>query len=156
MAAEPNGCRHCGAAQRFHCQRWTDAAGWHTWTEPTDEQRKARMLARRNMRLAARSEPTAMTTEQTVYVVRQDFEASAVFATEDLARDHCLTVARAKAQQKLDRYGWLPIGERVPDEPKWKSDDHHSWPLGADGVTSTFGVSYYPLPVRTAAAIPTS
>lgn len=43
----PNGCRWCGLDQRDHMQRWTDEAGWHTWTAPTDDQIKARMQARR-------------------------------------------------------------------------------------------------------------
>lgn len=49
---EPNACRWCGIGRREHMQRWTAAAGWHGWTEPTDEQRKARMLARRARRTA--------------------------------------------------------------------------------------------------------
>lgn len=45
-------CRHCPLPQRLpdgtpHAQRWTDAAGWHGWTAPTQVQIKARMLARR-------------------------------------------------------------------------------------------------------------
>lgn len=50
---DPSGCRYCGVDQRAHGQRWTRAASWHQWTEPTMEQRKARMLARR-----ARKAPT--------------------------------------------------------------------------------------------------
>ncbi|WP_242890160.1 hypothetical protein [Actinomadura litoris] len=44
---EPSGCRWCGLAEREHLQRWALGAGWHGWTEPTQKQRKARMLARR-------------------------------------------------------------------------------------------------------------
>ena len=44
---EPSGCRHCGVPEREHMQRWTTAAGWHQWAEPTQEQIAARMLARR-------------------------------------------------------------------------------------------------------------
>lgn len=45
----PDGCRWCGIAELRH---YTQAArpengGLHQWTEPTDEQRLARMLARR-------------------------------------------------------------------------------------------------------------
>lgn len=49
-AVEPNACTWCGIGQRDHYRQWTTAAGWHKWTEPTDEQRKARMLARRTRR----------------------------------------------------------------------------------------------------------
>lgn len=45
--ADPNSCRHCGVPQRSHGQRWVPDAGVHGWTEPTPEQRKQRMLARR-------------------------------------------------------------------------------------------------------------
>lgn len=45
-APEVNGCRWCGVPRREHAQRWTDGVGWHTHTEPTDEQRKARLTAR--------------------------------------------------------------------------------------------------------------
>lgn len=44
----PNGCRHCGIDQRRHARQWTEQAGWHTWTQPTQEQMKARMKARRS------------------------------------------------------------------------------------------------------------
>lgn len=44
----PSGCRHCGVEARDHCQRWASSVGWHRWVEPTQEQIKARMLARRN------------------------------------------------------------------------------------------------------------
>ena len=47
----PSGCRWCGIDQRDHAQRWTPPSkggpGWHKWAQPTQEQIKARMLARR-------------------------------------------------------------------------------------------------------------
>lgn len=50
----PSGCRHCGIDERGHARRWTppskDGPGWHQWTPPTQEQIKARMLARRAAR----------------------------------------------------------------------------------------------------------
>lgn len=46
----PAACRHCPIPERDHMQRWTKAAGWHQWTEPTDAQRLARMKARRGAR----------------------------------------------------------------------------------------------------------
>lgn len=52
---EPNGCRHCGVAERVHYRRFTEAfpwqtPGWHNWTAPTDGQRLRRMLVRRAAR----------------------------------------------------------------------------------------------------------
>jgi hypothetical protein len=43
----PNGCRWCGIEDREHFQRWKPPVGWHQWVEPTPEQRKERILARR-------------------------------------------------------------------------------------------------------------
>lgn len=49
-APPTNGCRHCGLPVREHMQRWSAHAGWHKWVEPTQEQIKDRMLARRAQR----------------------------------------------------------------------------------------------------------
>ncbi|PJN00828.1 hypothetical protein CG740_23270 [Streptomyces sp. CB01201] len=46
-AREPHGCHWCGIAQRGHGRQWTEAAGWHPWTPPTDNQIKGRMRDRR-------------------------------------------------------------------------------------------------------------
>jgi hypothetical protein len=43
----PSACRHCGVERREHAQRWTEDAGWHVWTAPTQQQIKDRMKARR-------------------------------------------------------------------------------------------------------------
>jgi hypothetical protein len=45
--SSPNGCRFCGIDQQQHATRWTPGPGLHTFTEPTNAQRKTRMLARR-------------------------------------------------------------------------------------------------------------
>jgi hypothetical protein len=46
----PSACGWCGIDEGEHCTRWVKGAGWHFWQAPTDEQRKARMLARRAAR----------------------------------------------------------------------------------------------------------
>jgi len=46
----PNGCRWCGIDQRGHARQWHDAAGWHTWEQPTQQQISDRMTARRARR----------------------------------------------------------------------------------------------------------
>lgn len=46
----PNACRECGIDKRGHGRQYTEAAGWHAWTPPIQEQIKARMLARRAAR----------------------------------------------------------------------------------------------------------
>lgn len=43
----PSACRWCGIPERLHMQQWKPPVGWHEWQQPTQEQIKARMLARR-------------------------------------------------------------------------------------------------------------
>ncbi|PBC72286.1 MULTISPECIES: hypothetical protein [unclassified Streptomyces] len=47
---QPNSCRWCGIDQRQHMQQWKPPVGWHQWEQPTQDQIKARMLARRQQR----------------------------------------------------------------------------------------------------------
>jgi hypothetical protein len=46
----PASCRHCPIPQATHGRQYTDAAGWHCWTPPTDRQRLDRMREQRNAR----------------------------------------------------------------------------------------------------------
>jgi hypothetical protein len=55
--AEPSACRHCDIPYREHYQQWTQAAGRHQWTAPTDSQMLARMLARRASRTTTDRRP---------------------------------------------------------------------------------------------------
>lgn len=48
----PFGCRWCGTERRFHGRRNLRGRNSHLWTQPTQAQIKARMLARRNARKA--------------------------------------------------------------------------------------------------------
>ncbi len=50
--AVPNGCRWCGHDRHGHFSGWHRGGEWHTWAEPTDEQRLTRMRARREARRA--------------------------------------------------------------------------------------------------------
>lgn len=54
LTREPGACRWCGIENRPHGQRWNRAVGWHVWTAPGDVQRKERMRARRDERLASK------------------------------------------------------------------------------------------------------
>jgi hypothetical protein len=51
-APTPFGCRWCGLEEYGHMQWWLPGRGFHCWTQPTQAQIKARMLARRNARKA--------------------------------------------------------------------------------------------------------
>lgn len=55
----PSGCAHCGLERHLHFQRWTDAAGWHKWTEPSREQIRDRMRQRYAERQAQMARETA-------------------------------------------------------------------------------------------------
>lgn len=48
--SEPYGCAHCGEAKRYHGRRYLTGVGMHGWERPSDEQVKARMVARRAAR----------------------------------------------------------------------------------------------------------
>lgn len=48
----PAACRHCHLTERAHGLQYTNAAGWHHWAPPTDQQRLDRMRARRAARKA--------------------------------------------------------------------------------------------------------
>jgi len=52
MSADPSACRHCGLPKEGHCQQWSEAAGWHVWTEPTKAQRYAAIRANAAQRKA--------------------------------------------------------------------------------------------------------
>lgn len=45
--ANPNSCGLCGIDQRGHGSQWRWPVGWHSWTSPTQQQTRDRMLARR-------------------------------------------------------------------------------------------------------------
>lgn len=46
----PNGCRWCGIPKGSHGWQWLPGQGMHQWEQPTQEQIKARMKARRAAR----------------------------------------------------------------------------------------------------------
>jgi len=51
LPVEPSACRFCDVPEREHMQRWKWGVGWHVWAAPTQDQRKERMLARRDAAL---------------------------------------------------------------------------------------------------------
>ncbi|MFE2965565.1 hypothetical protein ACFXKC_18165 [Streptomyces sp. NPDC059340] len=51
-APTPFGCRWCGTEQGGHGRRWMPSKSMHGWERPTEQQIKARMLARRDARKA--------------------------------------------------------------------------------------------------------
>jgi hypothetical protein len=47
----PMGCAVCGIDRRGHSRQHTETGGWHTWKQPSQQQIKDRMRARRATRL---------------------------------------------------------------------------------------------------------
>lgn len=43
VPVEPSGCQYCGIGKRTHRQRWIGEVGWHSWAEPTKQQRYERI-----------------------------------------------------------------------------------------------------------------
>jgi hypothetical protein len=55
--ANPGGCRYCGQPRYFHCQCWHGPErGFEGFIEPTQEQIKERMIERRRLKNADRSQ----------------------------------------------------------------------------------------------------
>ncbi|MEU4738136.1 hypothetical protein [Streptomyces fradiae] len=52
-SSSPMGCALCGINRRGHGRQYTETAGWHAWQQPTQQQIKDRMYARRAARQAA-------------------------------------------------------------------------------------------------------
>jgi hypothetical protein len=45
VSTDPSACRWCGLSKEGHMSQWKQPVGWHTWTEPTTEQRYAAIRA---------------------------------------------------------------------------------------------------------------
>ncbi|MFF6866679.1 hypothetical protein [Streptomyces ardesiacus] len=43
----PMGCAECDIDRDRHARQYSETAGWHTWQQPTQQQIKDRMRARR-------------------------------------------------------------------------------------------------------------
>lgn len=111
---EPNACRWCGVPQRGHFQLWKPPVGWHTFTEPTDAQRLARMRARQAARLAKPApvpEPCIVTLKAGVSEPEAATSPAARKPFEDLLTSQGIDAA------ELDRIraGILALGEPKED-----------------------------------------
>lgn len=75
---EPSACTWCGIARRSHGRQYADAAGWHGWEQPSQEQILARMKARRLQLAVAKAGalPMPMGGERTLDVVGEELTAA--------------------------------------------------------------------------------
>lgn len=116
----PNGCRLCGIDQRGHgIQAGTD--GTHTWEQPTQEQIKQRMQARRTARLNA--EP-AKYHATTAWAPDHTGESADPYCA-DCKTDVCHRWNRI--QTRLDQIRWgIPVRTKHPlpvPGDGWGGDD---------------------------------
>ncbi|WP_433426284.1 hypothetical protein ACQP1V_43200 (plasmid) [Microtetraspora malaysiensis] len=158
-----NGCRHCGLPERGsrsrlpHAQRWTDEVGWHTWTQPTQDQIKQRMKARRTVRGQSAS---LVIIDEAVNWQPSKGPTMSDTCTELTCPHHGAANRAAQATQRdteqpkcewfrwigqpfysCDRCGrpaWEHLGEEVPDTSNPFSDEppgHREWEPGqADDI----------------------
>lgn len=112
--ASPTACGVCAINEREHAQRWRPPVGWHQWQHPTQQQIKARMLARRAHRLAERAgRATAIfhtTANWTGSSTDPDDEGEMFCA--DCRQASCPTLHRF--QRRLDRSRWPRRSRRSP------------------------------------------
>ena len=122
----PNGCHICGLDERPHMQRWSNPAGWHKWTPPTDAQIKQRMQDRRLARLTA---PPAQYHATTAWDPAPDGESADPYCA-DCKTPVCHRWARIQTHLDQIRYG---IRHRTkhplnPVAAGW-GDDNPNWPF---------------------------
>ena len=103
-APTPGGCRWCGLEQYGHMQWWLPGRGFHRWTQPTQAQIKARMLARRQARLAA---------EPARYHAKTDWTGTQV-DPEDPGDEMCADCRSPQCPR------WLRIQRRL-DQQRWRT-----------------------------------
>ncbi|GHC36729.1 MULTISPECIES: hypothetical protein [Streptomyces rochei group] len=70
----PMGCAACGIARRDHGRQHTESAGWHAWQQPTQQQMKDRILARRAPRLSARAIQEGIAGAEATQATRRELE----------------------------------------------------------------------------------
>lgn len=100
MTTNPMGCAECGIDQRGHGRQHTQAAGWHMWQQPTQQQIKQRMRARRAARLFAEPPKYHATT---AWAADHTAESADPYCA-DCKTDGCHQWARI--QTRLDKIRW--------------------------------------------------
>lgn len=98
---EPSACTWCGIARRGHGRQYADAAGWHGWEQPSQEQILARMKARRLQLAVARAGalPVPAGGERTLDVVEEELTGVNLALWEEIEAYARLRVALASAQR---------------------------------------------------------
>ena len=102
---EPSACTWCGIAQRPHGRQYADAAGWHAWEQPSQEQILARMKARRLQLAVARAGalPVPVGGERTLDVVEEELTGVNLALWEEIQAYARLRLALASAKRGRGR-----------------------------------------------------
>jgi hypothetical protein len=111
----PNACRWCGIDQRPHGRQYTKTAGWHAWGQPTADQIKARMLARRTERNEAPMPTTPAATPLHALTITNGPEGRTTsWDHPDNCPDgeHCDILRRTR---RMGIYDMTILGEDRPD-----------------------------------------
>ena len=98
---EPSACTWCGIAERGHARQYADAAGWHKWEQPSQEQILARMKARRLQLAVARAGayPTPVGGVRTLDVVEAELTGVNLALWEEIQAYARLRLALTSAQR---------------------------------------------------------
>ena len=98
---EPSACAWCGIAERGHARQYADAAGWHKWEQPSQEQILARMKARRLQLAVARAGayPTPVGGVRTLDVVESELTGVNLALWEEIQAYARLRLALTSAQR---------------------------------------------------------
>jgi hypothetical protein len=98
---EPSACTWCGIAERGHARQYADAAGWHVWAQPSQEQVLARMKARRLQLAVARAGeyPTPVDGVRTLDVVEEELTGVNLALWEEVQAYARLRLALASAKR---------------------------------------------------------
>lgn len=119
-----DGCRWCGVITKYeHAQRWCAEAGWHKWTPLTQEQIKARMLARRAARLSAEPPKYHATTG---WAADHTGEEGIPYCA-DCKTDSCPRWSRIQTRLDQQRFGLPRRVRRSRKTGGWGGGQ--SWPL---------------------------
>ena len=102
---EPSACTWCGIAERGHARQYADAAGWHQWAQPSQEQILARMKARRLQLAVARAGafPMPVGGERTLDVVEEELTGVNLALWEEIEAYARLRLALAAAKRGRSR-----------------------------------------------------
>ena len=109
---EPSACTWCGIARRGHGRQYADAAEWHEWERPSQEQILARMKARRLQLAVARmgALPMPVGGERTLDVVEEELTGVNLALWEEVE-----AYARLRLALESARRGRRELRDRVAE-----------------------------------------